>query len=107
MMLKQKVKLFVLGLGLMAGIVVALQSYPVAADCGAVQTSIIDCPQTGATGDLKDSGIWGVLLLAINILAAGIGVAPVAGIVYASILYTSSGGDQERTKKAMTIITDI
>jgi hypothetical protein len=117
MKLKQTVKMLVAGFIFMVGVATfATVSTPVfAADCdpatqsccGGVQTSLISCDQTGASGDLKDTGIWGVLLLAINILTAGIGVAAVAGIVYASILYTSSGGDQERIKKAMTIITDI
>lgn len=75
--------------------------------CGDVQTSIIQCEQTGTGTDIKNSGIWGILLLVINILTAGVGVAAVAGIVYASILYTSSGGEIDKTKKAMTIISDI
>lgn len=75
--------------------------------CGSVQTSIIQCDQTGTGTDIRNSGIWGILLLVINILTAGVGVAAVAGIIYASILYTSSGGEIDKTKKAMTIISDI
>lgn len=65
--------------------------------------SIGTAPVTG----VDSSGIWGILLLVINILTAGIGIVAVAGIVYASILYTSAGGSAEQTKKAMTIIADI
>lgn len=56
---------------------------------------------------VENSGIWAILLLVINILTAGIGVVAVGGIVYASIIYTTAGGDANQTKKAMTIIADI
>ncbi len=75
--------------------------------CGGVETSIIACDQTGTGSDIRNTGIWGILLLAINILTAVIGAAAVAGIVYASILYSSSAGEPEKIKKAMTIIGDI
>lgn len=75
--------------------------------CGGVETSVIQCEQPGTGTDIRGSGIWGILLLVINILTAGVGVAAVAGIIYASILYTSSGGEIDKTKKAMTIISDI
>lgn len=76
--------------------------------CGGVETSIITCAETGEeNGGIRTSGIWGILLLAINILTAGIGIAAVAGIVYGSILYTSAGGSPEQVKKAMGIITNV
>lgn len=57
--------------------------------------------------DTKQSGIWGLLLLAINILTAGVGIAAVGGFVYAGILYTSSAGNPEQTKKAIEFIRNI
>jgi len=76
--------------------------------CGGVVTSIIHCDQPGGeTDDITQSGIWGILLLAINILTAGIGVAAVGGIVYGSILYTSAGGDAAGVKKAKEIIVNV
>lgn len=76
-------------------------------ECGGVPTSILICEQTGDDSDIKNTGIWGILLIAINILTAGVGIAAVGGIVYASILYSSSAGEAEKIKKAMTIISDI
>lgn len=63
----------------------------------------------GATpvADTTQSGIWGLLLLAINILTAGVGIAAVGGFVYAGILYTSSAGNPEQTKKAIEFIRNI
>lgn len=76
--------------------------------CGGVQTSIISCDQTGGEdGNIENTGLWGILLLVINILTAGVGVVALAGIVYGGILYTSSGGNTEQVKKAYTIFTNV
>lgn len=60
-----------------------------------------------ATQNLSQNGVWGLLLLAINILTAGVGIAAIGGIVYGSILYTSAGGSPEQVKKAVGIITNV
>ncbi|TAL14695.1 hypothetical protein EPN95_02215 [Patescibacteria group bacterium] len=57
--------------------------------------------------DTTQNGVWGLLLVAINILTAGVGIAAVGGIVYGSILYTSSGGNAEQTKKAIDFIRNV
>ena len=75
--------------------------------CGGVDTGIIGCTQDGTGNDVKNSGLWGILLLAINILTAGVGVVALGGIVYGSVLYTSAGGSQEQVKKAMGIFTNV
>jgi hypothetical protein len=71
--------------------------------CNGVVTSMITCDQSDSSGD----GIWKILLLAINILTAGVGVVALGGIVYASILYTTAGGGTEQTKKAMEMIANV
>jgi len=95
-----------------------------AAACGGVQTSIVSCDQSPCPNNgevtngkcpdgskpstkAQDTGAWGILLVAINILTAGIGVAAVGGIVYGAILYTSAGGSEEQVKKAMGIIQNV
>ncbi|MFZ3009983.1 MAG: hypothetical protein WA030_03120 [Candidatus Microsaccharimonas sp.] len=80
--------------------------------CGGVPTGVLGCTQTGCSDpsvdcEVENTGLWGILLLVINILTAGVGVVAVGGIVYASILYTSAGGNQEQLKKAYKIITDV
>ena len=54
--------------------------------------------------DISSTGLWGVLLLVINILTGAVGIAAVGGVVYGSILYASSGGNAEQTKKGMETI---
>lgn len=76
------------------------------ADCGGVPTSVISCSQGGGT-NLEETGVWGILLLAVNILTAGVGVLALAGIVYGAILYTSAGGNPEQVKKARGIFINV
>lgn len=107
MNIKQKVTALII---FISGILLANAVYsPVVAaeTCGGAQTAIIKCDQTSQGPDAKNNGIWGVLLIAINILTAGIGIAAVGGIVYASVLYTSAGDSAEQTKKAIQIIRDV
>lgn len=74
--------------------------------CGGVETALITCDETG--GDtIEDTGLWGVLVLAINILTGLVAVAALGGIVWGAILYTSAGGNMEQTKKALGIITNV
>ncbi len=76
--------------------------------CNGVDTSIdFGCAREEDGGELKESGLWSILLLAVNILVTGVGVAALAGLVYGSILYTSSGGNQEQVKKAIGIFTNV
>ena len=75
--------------------------------CGGIETAIIKCDQSGQGGKVEDTGIWGILILTINILTAGVGVLAVAGFVYGGILYITSGGSPEQVKKSRTIFTNV
>jgi len=105
-----KIKQTILAFALLIGIGGFLVSPIVSAvdKCGGVDTSIIHCDQPGGKdADIKDTGVWGILLVIINIMTAGIGILAVGGVIYGSILYTSSGGSAEQTKKAMGIIYNV
>ena len=78
-----------------------------AATCGGAQTAIIECSQDSTGADAKNNGIWGVLLIALNILTASVGIAAVGGIVYGSILYTTAADSTEQTKKAIEVIRNV
>ncbi len=95
------------GFLLLLGITMVAMPVNTYADCGSVKTAIINCSQTGNGKNIQDTGLWGILLLAINILTAGVGVVALAGIVYGAILYTSAGGNQEQVKKAITVFTNV
>ncbi len=108
--MKIKQTLFVLGLAVVAVTGLAnVQSGVVSAasKCGKADTAIISCTQTDAPGDVKNSGVWGLLLLVLNILTASVGIAAVGGIVYGAILYASASDNSEQTKKAREIIRNV
>ena len=72
-------------------------------------TAIIKCSDvvTDGTGNERNTGLWSVLILVINLLTAGVGTLALGGIVYGAILYTTAGGSQEQVKKATTIFTNV
>jgi len=129
MTIKQTVKLFFVGLLLTMGLLYFTTPTANAAECGGVPTSIIDCPDQDGKGlcpdgnmvdssekcadgsvpktDIENTGAWGILLLVVNILTAGVGVLALGGIVYGAILYISAGGSPEQVKKAMGIFMNI
>jgi len=110
MKIKQKVTLYIGSLVLVAAASLAVLVSPINVEaqntCGGVDTSIISCPDSDGT-KVEESGVWFLLVLVINILTAGVGVAALAGIVYGAVLYTSAGGNPEQVKKAMGIITNV
>ena len=106
MNIKQKILILVFALVASVGLTSLVVS-PTYADCAGVKTSIIDCTQSGEGSDVTQSGVWGILLLVLNILTAGVGIAAVGGIVYASVLYTTSSDSADQTKKAKTVIRDV
>ncbi|HMH70196.1 MAG TPA: hypothetical protein VK502_02260 [Candidatus Saccharimonadales bacterium] len=105
MNIKQKV--ITLALALSSLLVISSSLTPVAlADCGEAKTSVINCA-TGSGTTAKDSAIWQVLLIILNIMTAGIGILAVGGIVYGSIMYASAGDKADQTKKAIEVITNV
>lgn len=115
MKIKQTVKMTVVGI--FAALVIALAHVPgtvqAAADeagnngCG-TDTTILKCDNVDVTKDgIENTGVWSILLTALNILTAAVGVVALAGVVYGAILYTSAGGSQEQIKKAMDIFTNV
>ncbi len=78
--------------------------------CGGAETSIIGgevCKDAKDNGTGDQSAIWAILILVLNIMTAGVGVAAVGGIVYGAVLYSSAGDKADQTKKAIGIITNV
>ncbi len=105
---KQTIRNVILGAMLLVPVVslISVTNSFAQQSCGGVQTAIISCSQGG--GDqVENTGLWGILLIAVNILTAGVGVLALAGIVYGAVLYTSAGGNPEQVKRARTIFTNV
>lgn len=65
------------------------------------------CKDGPVNDAVTNSAIWGILLLILNILTAGVGILAVAGIVYGSVLYASAADRADQTKKAKEIILNV
>lgn len=71
-------------------------------DACKVKTSIVpvDCSTGG-------NPIWGLLLMVINILTAGIGIVAIGGIIYASILWTTAEDKNAQIVKSKETIFNV
>jgi hypothetical protein len=110
MKIKQKLKILIVGallIGVMFAIIAPTSGYALGANGCEAETAIIKCNNVVEGGEVQQSGLWSLLLTAINILTAGVGIVAIGGIIYASVLYTSAGGSQEQVKKAMGIIRNV
>lgn len=74
--------------------------------CGGVKTSVLSCGGDKNSTSVGGTGIWGLLLMGVNILTGLVGVAAVGGILYGSILYTTSRGKPEQSKKASVVLAN-
>lgn len=89
---------------LVAGGVLSVSAAP---SCGGVDTAIISCQGDDGSNGAEGSGLWGLLLMAITILTAGVGVVALGGIVWGAVLYTSAGGNPEQVRKAKGIFMNV
>jgi hypothetical protein len=108
-----KIKQTLLTFGLAVGMIstVAYVQNASALDCGGVPTSIIGGDACGNvekdSKDIQKSGVWALLLLTLNILTAGIGIAAVGGIAYGAALYASSSDKPDQAKAGITFIKNV
>lgn len=93
----------VLAIVITVGALVVFATPTNAIKCGGVETNLISCDDS--TKGMN--AIWDLLLMVVNILTGGIGLASVGGIIYGAILYSSAGGNSENVKKAKTIISNV
>lgn len=75
-------------------------------------TSVISCDsRLDSSGQpiegIEGTGLWSLLLLVLNIMAGGVGIAALAGLVYGSALYASANGKPDQLQKATAVFTGI
>lgn len=80
-----------------------LQSQSGSQSCAGVDTAFLSCQVPAALG-LQGTGLGALLVIVINILAAGVGIAAIGAFVYAGVLYSSAGGNESQVKKAKDLI---
>lgn len=108
MKIKQTIKIFVMAVTVVSGVVFANTSPALATSkCGGVDTAIISCSQDNSGSSVTNNAVWGLLLMVINVLTAGIGIAAVGGLIYGGIMWSSAGGNPGQVQKARQIITNV
>ncbi len=110
---KHKISTLLFAFAAVSG-VLAITPQAQALDCGILPQSICSGAESDPTDkngdgkvDEKDTGLWALLLLVINIMTAGVGLLAVGGIIYGAVMYTSAGGNQDQVKKARGILTNV
>lgn len=75
--------------------------------CGEVATAFnYGCDGADSKSGGNDNPIFQVLFFIVNIVALGVGMVAVGGVIYGAILYTSAGDNGEQTKKGIHIIVN-
>lgn len=109
MSIKQKIIITTAAVSMLFGSVGSLAlASPVTAASECPKTAILQnvCKSSGGEVDGKGT-IMSILLLVINILAVGVGIAAVGGVVYAAILYTTAEDKAAQVTKAKMIIFNV
>lgn len=73
--------------------------------CG-VATAVITCPDAGTSTD-SNNGILSLLVIALQIMTAGVGIVAVGGLIYGGVLYASAGPSPDRVKKSIEVIRNV
>lgn len=107
MTIKQTVTITTLGLASIFGLLATVAVPAQAATCGKAETTIIQCSQTDNGTNLRNNGIWGLLLLVLNILTAGVGIVAVGGLIYAALMYTSARDKADQVAKAKELMFNV
>lgn len=87
--------------------VMSVASPAQALECTVLPDSICSNAEDEDIDKPEDSAIWDLLMMVVNIMAAGVAMVAVGGLIYGAILYTTSSGSPEQTKKAIGIITNV
>ena len=100
---KYHARLLTLAIGAAMACAVVLVASPavIAADCGGIETALIDCT---SANDTTGSPVVAILVVGIQILTALIGVVAIGAFIYAGILYSSASGNASQVAKAKEIM---
>lgn len=74
-----------------------------AASCGGVETSIIDC---SSANDTTGSAVVALLVTIVQILTGAIGIVAIGALIYAGVLYASASGNSSQVAKAKELIAN-
>lgn len=69
-------------------------------NCAETSVIMVNCED-------DDSGVWQLLIITLNILTAGVGIAAVGGIVWGALKYASAKENADQVKQAKDIIKNV
>lgn len=107
----KKIMQVIMGLSVISAF--ALSPVMLSSNVGAVDCSVLPqdiCNAAGEKpqgGDVKNTAVWKLLLLVVNILTAGVAILAIGGIIYGAVLYTSAGDNQGQLAKAKDTIRNV
>ena len=102
--MNKRIGIALLAIATTAIVAAAVSNTPsLAASCGGVATSIIDCR---SANDTTGSPVAAVLVVAIQILTALIGIVAIGAFIYAGILYSAASGVAAQVAKAKEIMAN-
>lgn len=105
----KRIRQTLLTLGLIGSIVAVSSLLPTTAnalECGILPQNICDQADQPVE-DVKQSATWSLLTMVLNIMTAGVAIAATGGLIYAAVLYTSAGPNQQQVAKSKEIIRNI
>ena len=76
--------------------------------CGGVETTFLSCDSTGGqSGDIENSAVWQVLIIAFNIVTGVVGIAAVGGLVWGAIMYSTAQDNASQVQQAVGVIRNV
>lgn len=108
----KKVIQIIAGLSMIGAFMVApvlMSTSANAIECSVLPRAICDAanPGEGNSQATKDTAVWQLLILVVNILTAGVAILAIGGIIYGAVLYTSAGDNQGQLAKAKDVIRNV
>lgn len=101
--MRKKILAMVMAVAMIFGFALFAPQNIYATECGGVETSVIDCNDSGEDG----GGIFAILLIVLNVLTFGVGIAGTLGIVIAGIMHLTARDDQGQLVKAKNMLINI
>ncbi len=109
MKIKQTV-LTLMSLGVLVGGGLLVASPALAADklnCSVLPQDICDAANEPGKNDISKTGTWKLLMFALNILTALVGVVAVGALGWAGFLYATASNNANQVTKAKEMIRDV
>lgn len=76
-------------------------------NCSVLPQPICDAANEPGTGDIRKTGTWKLLMFALNILTALVGVVAVGALGWAGFMYATASNDSGKVTKAKEMIRDV